>query len=142
MINKTIEKPILGWPIHYLVSDKLKEDQTNWSPSYQCPIISPLSFFKAECRAKELGVLIGVFTQQLSVYSTANPESEEIYLLQGGIVQIGKGSIVKAIDDDIYRDRFRIIIKPKSDRLVDLEDLAKKLKLDYNFSQFNLYYQE
>ena len=140
MTNET-SKPILGNNITFLVSGKLEGDQTSWSSSYQCPIISSLAFFQAEGRVKELGALVNTFKPILNVYSAARPESEEVYLLREGIVQIGKSSVVEARGDDIYRDRFRIILRPDSNRLTDLNGLARKLNLPHNLPNFKMYYE-
>ena len=140
MTNET-SKPILGNNITFLVSGKLEGDQTSWSSSYQCPIISSLAFFQAERRAEELGALIETFKPILNAYSTARPEREEVYLLQKGIVQIGKSSLVETRGDDIYRDRFRIILRPDSNRLTDLNGLARKLNLPHNLPNFKMYYE-
>ena len=141
MTNET-SKQILGHGITYLVSGKLEGDQTSWSSSYQCPIISSLAFFQAEGRVKELGALVNTFKPILNVYSAARPESEEVYLLREGIVQIGKSSLVETTGDDFYSDRFRIILRPMGNRLADLSGLARELGLPHNFPNFKMYYKE
>ncbi len=134
------QKTLLGKGINYLVSDKLEENKTSWSSTYQCPVISPLTFFRAEERTKELGALIDVFRPITNVYASAIPEKEEVYLLENGVVQIGQSSIVNSIGNDAYKDRFRIILRPKSHRLSDLEKLARELNLPDDVSEFKTYY--
>lgn len=132
------QRPVLGQGIHYLVSSKLKDDQTDWSSSHQCPVVSLLTFFQVEERTKELGVLIDNFKPINNAYSTARPEREDVYLLEKGIVQIGK----RYIDEGGVDGGYRIIIRPKGNRLTDLIGLARELNLPHDAHQFKMYYFE
>lgn len=130
------QRPILGKEIDYLVSNEIKEDQTSWSHNYQKPIVSFSTFFRVEDKTRESGALIGTFKPISNVYSSANPEIENIYLLEKGVVKIGKS--YTRIDGDSHR----ITIMPKGNRLIDLVELARELNLPHEVPEFKRYYNE
>ncbi|MBI2148561.1 hypothetical protein HYU23_02680 [Candidatus Woesearchaeota archaeon] len=126
----------LGTAVHYLVDPELKDEETSWSSSYQTPIISFLTYDKVRHNLQDLSALLGTFKPITNVYSSANPETETIVLLEDSIVILGSSTI------RVDKRSHRITLIPKSDKLTDLVKSAKEIGLPYEgLEYFKIFYE-